>query len=117
MNFFENCVLRLHDGVLEGYTRREGNVVLTIHKWDETVIELTVHDVVYLQEQMGEDDLEGFFEVRSSAVLDQAIGRLKAMHWPDSDISEFTHFQLLNLAALPVLEIVGKRWSMQSKNR
>jgi hypothetical protein len=105
-------VLGLHDGTLEGYTRSGSSLLLSIRQWDETPIELTVRDVVYVREQIGDGDLEGFFEVSPSSVLDQVISHLKNLRWSESEISPLKHFQLLDSSSIPLLEVVGQSWEL-----
>jgi hypothetical protein len=109
-------VLGLHDGTLEGYTRSGTSLLLSIRKWDETHVEVAVRDVVYVRQQMGDCDLEGFFEVSPSSMLEQAIQHLKILGWSEKEVSPLKHFQLLDSSAIPVLDIVGQRWGVATKD-
>jgi hypothetical protein len=101
--------ISLHDARLAGYSSTGGeDVIVSIIKWDETLLKLRFREVVLLKELVGDGHLEKLVECGDSDELREARQRLADVHYPEPASAPFRHFRLLDDSEYPVLDIVCK---------
>jgi hypothetical protein len=101
--------MSLHDAQLAGYSSTGGDdVIVSIIKWDETLLKLHFREVVLLKELVGDGHLDRLVECNDSDELREARKRLAAVRYPEPQSAPFRHFRLLDDSSYPVLDIVCK---------
>ena len=101
----EKHYMSLHDGTLQNHWWEGYDVLISITKWDETLLRFRCKDVVLLKELIA-DGLDKLIECDESDLLQEAKLRVATLHYPEGYSEKLRHFRVLDDTNCPVLDVI-----------